>query len=305
MIIDFLNKLDKLFESTVDFSRGELCPEIWEKTGDSYNIRKDVEDKIYEILSQYSGYYDLRDMAKEIHVVGSIGTNLYADDADLDVHLIMKEEMPEEERNKIYKFFENKNFIGSHPVNVYIQSNPNQELVGDALYDLGSHTWISGPLIAPDDYNPYEAFKDVISNMPDTLENTDLLMAELKRDVIDAEGIKEALKKLPKEAKEKIKAALEAKLSEIKDDIAGLYDERKNLADIRKQSSAPSSPEEAEEIKKSGEWANNNAMFKFISKYGYLKVIKELEKFIEDDKVTSEEVPQIQKTLKGEVYAKR
>ena len=54
--------------------------------------------------------------------------------------------------------------------------------------------------------------------------------------------------------------------------------------DARKSSSQPTTPEQAlEDVEMAGRWRDSNAIFKFLSRYRYLKVIKDLGALIKGD----------------------
>jgi len=77
-------------ESTIDFPQKSLDPAIWDESNGVYSLKPEVKDHIYSTLALYKPV-DLMDLAKAIHITGSIGTNTYQSDADIDIHIIPKE----------------------------------------------------------------------------------------------------------------------------------------------------------------------------------------------------------------------
>ena len=86
----------KIKESSVSFPRGKtLNKSIWDFKDAKYILKPSVRRKILNILGEYKDV-DLVDMAavdedseKMIHITGSMGTNQYEDDADIDVHIVI------------------------------------------------------------------------------------------------------------------------------------------------------------------------------------------------------------------------
>lgn len=323
MISDLIERLLHLNDSMVDFPRPDLDLSVWNKTDShtsdgipgAYTLKPDVKKKILDTLSKYPDV-DLLIIAssggehkEEIHVIGSICTNQYVDDSDIDIHIVVSPDSEgfndgdfQDAVNDWFKEESNKQFIGKHPIEVYLQFNPNQELMADGVYRLMTGEWLKGPKIVPANYNPYEDFAHVFDDLRPIVQGVDVMLGELKRDVIDYETIKSAITKLPKKERGDLKAALEAKLEEIEQDIQGLYKKRKDLAKSRELASQPKTPEEAlKSAELTKEWRDKNAAFKFVARYQYMRVIKELESLLDDEngELTGSDVKKVKKIVGG------
>jgi len=209
----------------------------------------------------------------------------------------------EELQDNVIKWFnehrdELEGFIDNHPIEVYLQLDPNQDLMSDGCYNVLEAEWLTGPKIVPLDYDPYEDFSDIFDDLRDSVEQADLLFGELKRDVIDFEVIQKAMEQLPAEQKELFLKRLKNKLQEIEDDIEILFKKRKEWVDARRQASKPSSPEEAlKDVELAKRWKDVNAQFKLINRYKYLKVIRNLEELLADEEITPDEVDKIKSIM--------
>ena len=294
-----------LGESSIDFPQEDLDSSVWIKKEDgSYTPQLDIRDKIENLIRNYQDK-DLLSIAEEIHIVGSIASNQYLDDCDIDIHIIPKniKDWSEEEVEEVTNWFnkhrdEMDGFIGSHPVEIYIQVEPSQDLMSDGCYDLLNDRWLTGPKIVPMDLDPYEDYSHILDDVKDAVEDADLLLGELKRDVIDYEVIKQAMKRMAGENKEKLLKKLQDKLSEMEDDIEALYKERGEWVDKRRKASKPATPEEAlEDVKLAKRWKDTNALFKFVNRYHYLRVIKDLKELLADDEITPDEVSKIKNIM--------
>lgn len=298
---------ESLEESSIDFPRKDLDPSVWNKEDDTYKIKPEIRRKILDVLGKYPD--ELVDMTAvgeagaTIHIVGSIGTNQYDDDADIDVHLIISKDADlygdVTFQDKVIKWFnehrdEIDGYIGEHPIEVYLQYNPDQDLMSDSCYDLMSDEWLTGPKIVSLDYDPYEDFSGIADDLRNVVEDADKLFGELKRDVIDYDVIKLAMERLSSEQKGLFLDRLKSKLKEIEEDIRALYIKRKEWVDARRMASKPSTPEEAlKDVELAKKWKDANALFKFVNRYQYLKTIKTLEKLLVDNEISPDEVDAI------------
>lgn len=291
-----------LNESSIDFPKPSLDLAIWQQEGDSYYMRQDVKDKIIKTLSAYEPV-DLMGMAREIRIVGSLGTNLHVDETDLDVHIVPDDfSLWTEETVKSLQVWFNENidrlggYIGKHPIEVYIQLVPSQDLLSDSVYDFLNDEWLVGPKIVSQDYDPYEDFSHIADDIRKSVKGADLLMGELKRDVIDFDTIKAAMKTLPEDVKQRVHLKLQNKLQEIEKDIESLYGMRKEWVAARRELSGSYSPEQVmQDVELAKKWKDINAQFKFINRYKYMKIVGDLEKLLaSDNKVSPEEVDAIQ-----------
>jgi len=296
--------VDKAMESSIDFPRKSLSSEVWEQDEDGgYKMLPKVHDRIIEQLERYPDF-NLVDAAHEIHVVGSICTNQYTDDADIDVHIVPnmdklpKNRAPEIWVKDIFKWYKDnrgdESYIGEHPMEVYLQLIPDQDMMSDGVYNLLSDEWAKGPLIRNIEYDPYEAFSGVVQSIADVVGGADKLMGELRRDVVDYDAIKRAMTELPEPAKQKLRAKLQAKLKEVESDVELLMQNKKEWIDMRRSASRPESPEQAlNDVGLAKKWADKNALFKLINRYGYMQAISDLEELMQDNGITPDEMSTI------------
>jgi hypothetical protein len=302
--------METVMESNIDFPNDGLATSVWQVAGggaETPMLRSDVKDLIWSVLRKYTALPLTQ--AAAIHIVGSIGTNQYTPDADVDVHIQMKSEdlpasKPSEDWVKdVFKFFRqdsNKEFVGAHPVEVYLQLNDKQDFLSDAVYDFVNDKWLKGPKIEASDFNPYDVYGSVIDELRKVVQEADLDLAELQRDVIDYEVIQSAMQKIPREYQQKLTANLREKLLEIETEIKELMKNKKEWVDARRGASKPTSVEQAwNDVNLAKTWAEKNALAKFLSRYGYLRVITDLEKLVGEGPLKDEDVPVVKTILKS------
>jgi len=300
----FRYRYESVDESSIDFPRESLDLAIWDKKDDSYILRGEVKKQIIDLISKYSDK-NLNDISEEIHIVGSIATNQYIDEADIDVHIIPKsiDEWSEEETNKVRKWFnehrdELDGYVDKHPIEVYIQLDPNQDLMSDGCYNILDDKWLTGPKVVPMNYDPYDDFSHIADDIRSTVEDADKLFGELKRDLIDYDVIKDAMERMSGEDKERLLQKLQSKLNELEDDIEALYKKRGEWVDTRHKASKPETPEQAlKDVELAKKWRDTNAIFKFVNRYHYLKAINDLRNLLEDEEITPDEIDKIKSIM--------
>jgi len=287
-------------ESAIDFPRDHLSSEVWVKDNNQYTLRADVQGEILSALEKYPTV-NLVDIANRIWIVGSMASNTYSDSADVDVHVVpnnIKDWSDADVKAVMDYYKDEKIFFGDHPFEVYIQRFPDQDLMSDGAYDILTDTWEKDPTIRPIEYNPYENFKHVFDELSGRVKVADELLGELRRDVIDYNTMRDALESLDSKSRADAVRFMEEKLDEVETDIEKLYTERKQWADARKFASKPSSPEEAlKDVELARNWADENAIFKFINRYQYLQLIGDLHEMLLDDEIDDEEMVKLKKTV--------
>ena len=291
-------------ESTVDFPSEDLPLDIWDKTDDSYVLKSDLKNKILEALKQYPDV-DLVGTADKIHIVGSIGTDLYDEDADIDIHVTPKPETIEgkspeeleEMQRAIMNWFKNERddkdwYVLKHPYEVYFQLDPNQDYFSDTVYDLLTDEWIKPPKKYGMDYNPYTAFGDIFTELDEAVAPADLLFGKLKRAVFD-------FNRLSSHQSEEL---AQQKLTDIQASIEALKECKESWRTIRRRNSGKGieNSEDPTQVQHSQEWSRDNLIFKFIDRYKYMSTVNALIELLKDDeKITAEEVPQVESILKN------
>lgn len=299
--LDFNEMQSLLCESTVDFPQAELDRDLWDKTSKGYQLKNDVKALILRTVNRNPVIPYLANKAQDIRIIGSLCTNLYKDDSDIDVHIVLDPKFAEsvedvEEMQKQVKAWshDEPQYIGDHPIELYIQENPAQDLLSDGAYSITQNKWLRGPAILDEEYNPYEVYGHVMDKVRELAGGADVDLGELRRDVVDYKVIKDAYHKLGDQQKQELKSFLQEKLQEIDSDIDELLKDKKEWTTMRKNASKPISAEQAlQDVKLSQEWQDTNAVFKFLNRYGLIKIITDLEDIKDEQPLKHEDVPKV------------
>lgn len=296
-------------ESTASFPSEDLPLDIWDKDAEgNYRIKPELKEMILNALSKYPDL-DLLDVAQSIKVVGSIGTNLYDEDADIDVHIEPKseflvtksaEELAEIQRD-VMNWFKNEReengwFVAKHPLECYFQLNPIQDYFSDTVYDLLSDEWVKVPKKYDLSYNPYTEYGDIFTELDEAVAPADTIFGKLHRDVQD-------IKILTDKGHDD---TLQEQFEGIKASLFALKEVKEQWRDIRKRNSAEipdEMPDDPETLKHPDEWKRDNTLFKYIGKYGYMNTANKLLDLLDDnEELVPNAVEQIP-TILSEFYA--
>lgn len=298
--LDFVNFLRQniiknklwLSESSIDFPASiGLCPDIWVMTIDgTYKLKSNVKHKLNQIVSQMPQW-----LTKEIHIIGSLTSNLYTPDTDLDLHFVIdatNKQMPEIDKlNKILRtapetivnLKKDELYIGTHPIEIYIQTNRWQDLGSFGTYDFLNDTWLTGPEIFPQDYDPIEEFSYALPQVTKYAKMISFAFETAKMAIIDLDTIIDASKQIhgSNKFKTKITKAEKRVLNALKE----IVEIKAKIVNLRKRTSQPKNKDEAVKMKKSKQWKTANAVVKFLNRYNYLvkasKIEQELNTILE------------------------
>ena len=171
-----------------------------------------------------------------------------------------------------------------HPINYFFRSDELDEDVADAIYDIKNDVWIKTP--SKVDVSDFEG---VVDSAVSWARKIDLDKGELWRDVVDYEKIKKVVMRLDSEEKERIKEKLRGKLKEINTDLKLLTNNYETIH--RERLKAFDTKLENGEVP-SKNWLPENIVYKFLERWNYLQLLKELKKID-----TVEEIPKIKEIL--------
>lgn len=306
-------QLGKVAESSVDFAKISLPLEVWDKKNDSYVLKPLLKEEIVAALDSYP-LFNLIDLAMDIHIVGSSTTNTYDEDkVDLDIHIIpdrtklgktridllqknvMNYYKNNRDKNNWFANKEKKKF----PFEVYIQDNPSQDLLTGAVWSLNDDLWIIPPKLKPITYNPYKVFAGIIKEVERLAGESDTEIGELRRDVIDYIETFKVISKLPRHKILELKDYLNQKKLEIREDILSMIEDKQEWKVMRKKFSSIDTIKNMGDLGFSSKFQETNAVFKFLDKYLYLKLITDLENVLQNKEVDIQSVRQIGEYLKN------
>lgn len=270
----FSSSFKTMKESVLDFPKSNtLCKDVWDEKDGEYHLTEEAKKKIDNIVNWVIKEYDLTNPS--VRVIGSICSNTYKDDSDIDIHFSAdnitksnKDELNKEGREKFLEVFANSSdgMIKNHPFEIYFQYNKYQDEMSVGCFDIKNDKWITGPEILEDDFNPYSEYYDGImkrlSDVAEDVRSHILKCGEVATVVLNVvDNVKDDdkfLKRMSERMNECINASKHL-ISDIK--------EKRTLA------SEPTSSKSARQRRNSEEWKIADSSFKFLDKLGYIATL--------------------------------
>lgn len=260
-------------ESILDRPRSGLDPDVWTKNSEGeYVPTTYASQKIDEVVQWAVTEFGITDPV--VHITGSIASNSFGDASDIDIHFCSDTFEPDDpdEFNKKFRaaFAENfgpetgseTGFIGVHPVEVYFQTNPFQDMMSVGCYDYLGRKWESGPEIKDTVFDPYSEYYEK------DMKYVDSLISDIRNTVL---GVFEKALVLKKATDGGFRKALSAKFAKGLKDAAELFD---SIRGKRKVMSSPKSKEDALRMRTDRKWHIADSAFKLMDKFGYLAILK-------------------------------
>lgn len=283
----FAERVEILSESVLDWPRSTLAPVVWDKTDKLYRLKPTVRKRILYDIENIPEEY-----RKHVYLIGSICTYNYNDRSDLDIHIIPAENISSAELEKWQNYAKMKSgkLLGQHPINYYLHG-PDERPYADSTYDVLADKWKRWMPIKKIDLNDYyEKFKKAVDII-------DLSRAELYRDIIDIEELRDAYDNASPRVRDDIESEIDKKLDEINQEADSYVNLHADLKDKRNDALHSDFPNE--EARSS---LPDNVIFLLIRRYGYGSLAKALKKLKKEK--TEIGSPHDLKTIKKAFYTR-
>lgn len=272
-------------ESSIDYPVSEgLCPEIWDEVEKGkWIIKPEIKQQALEIVDILLARYHVE--AKGVNIVGSICSNQYTEDGDVDVHIQV--DLPEdtaEALNKLRKLEIDKVFEGvnlmvgashTHPLEFYFQHNLYADMGSCGCYDLMNDEWLSGPLIVDMEFDPYDEYEESWKEAFELGERAQSALFNLTKNLYKHNAILEQAANKDVYANEELMGVIARRLEEVKDEILDsmkvVADLKEEMVQVRRRAGLkPKDEKEAEDMRTNKEWLTANSTFKFLQRLNVL-----------------------------------
>lgn len=270
-----------IFESVLDFPKDALCEDIWALTVDengneSWQLQPEVEQRIVEIVQKTCNEAYIGFNQTYTYITGSITSNTYTANADIDVHIHLTTRIRETEdmtHNRFKEAFQKVKetypdgytVIAGHPIEIYYQPHEFQDFVSVGCYELLTRKWIVGPEFKDQSYNPYsELYKDIQAKASTVLK-------KIRNKVLDVYEKAVVLSKVWD--KDDVQIAQQARNDLIRS-LSAAVQIFESARDMRRIYISPDSLEQALQYRSSKKWKVADATFKLMDKFGYLAILK-------------------------------
>lgn len=272
-------------ESILDIPRETgLDVSLWRRSDDGthYTLTEEAKNKIFFIIKwmTQNETHPLNNF--NVNIVGSMTSNSYSDDSDIDLHFNSKEisEDEAEEFNKIFRADYEENFkdifspddynIGGHPIEVYFQSNPIQDLMSVGCYDVLKDEWKVGPELKDPDFDPYSEY------YYQDMQYVQSVIRDIRNIILECF---ESAVVINNSQDEKFRQFETSHFIDRLSRAAQIFTEAR---EYRKVASSPETEEQAKTLSVSKEWKIADSSFKLLDKFGYLGILRTMTQCYED-----------------------
>ena len=274
-------------ESSIDYPVSEgLCPEIWDvDENGKWIIKPEIKQKALELVDILLAKYHVE--AKGVNVVGSICSNQYTDDGDVDIHIQV--DLPEDVAEKLNNLRkktqeqvlgkdESNLMVGdslTHPLEFYFQSNIYADMGSCGCYDLMNDEWLSGPQLVDMEFDPYDEYESSWEEAFEFGKKAQEALFDLNKNLYKHNAILEQASNRDVYSSEQLMSMVGRRLEEVNDQILDsmkvVADLKEEMVQVRRRAGLkPKNEQEAEEMRTNKDWLTANSTFKFLQRLGVL-----------------------------------
>lgn len=278
-------KFNKMVESILDSSKPSLDPAVWQvdaqkkSVSKKPNLTEEAQEKIDNAIAWVQEKYNFQDLS--VYIIGSICSNNYSANSDIDLDFCAKNAVQDDNNEKQVREFGwkfKKDFIdnyaaknpedvkiGTHPFEVYFNPNPFQCFMSIGCYNVLERKWEVGPVISKAGSDPiaeyYESAMKQVSRILDDIRSKLFKTYELA--VVGKKSSSSQFK--------------EEQSTQIISELSSLGQIYKKLKKMRSNFQKPAKSKEEALARRSNKKQHIvDAAFKFLDKFGYISMMKDL-----------------------------
>lgn len=300
-------------QSITDYPKSGLDESIWIVDGEKpvlkENLKNQILNKLYEYLKE-AGFKHSKEWIKRIKIIGSLTSWQWRNDSDMDVHVevdveqFIKSEFddaitPEDAkkllditaRQKLNVEKQEKLSGTNHPLEFYFELHHKGKLLEgcvkeyDGVYDVLKGKWSKPAREISTAFDPSEIYLDVYNKTEELARRCDVQLGNVKRDILDVKFLNEALSSFKdKTSIDTYKKIIQSHIVEIEEEIKDYMSKIRKVIDDRK--------------KETSQYDDVSLRQKFLNKYSYIWLQKQLEKILGlPSEVTEDKLDDINKAI--------
>lgn len=162
----------------------ELNPDIWLMDDEGYKMRPEIRDSLLKLVEDYEGFIDIDLDIEDITLTGSLANFNWSEFSDVDLHILVDFDDPEESIEK--KYLDSRRIIWNslRDVNVkgfeseiYVQDSKEQHFAS-GMYSVMYNEWVVKPEEKEVVLDPHKILSkskqwmDMIDQIEDSMERT-------------------------------------------------------------------------------------------------------------------------------------
>ena len=256
-------------ESILDKPKNQLDKSVWKLINGKYLPTSEATKKINNVIKWVISKTNLNSFG--VHITGSITSNQYSENSDIDLHFISEaftEENVEKLNKEIRELFiseyklTNDSKIGTHEIEIYFQYNKYQDMMSIGCYDYINKEWVVGPEFLSLNFDPYSEYFN------EDMKYINSIISDIRNIILE---IYELVIVISNSSDEFFKSY---EFEHLKDKLARASLIFTNAREFRKVYSSPTSKDDALSKRTSRKWKIADSAFKLLDKFGYLAILK-------------------------------
>lgn len=266
-------------ESVIDFEKKDLNPNLWEGKKLKKKVKDQILGSIHDVLDEAG--FD-RERLTAAMIEGSNLTYYYNKYTDIDIHLYI-EDITEQEDEEIKEAIESFNkkeevLVGTKNVlEMYLMDEAQLNRLHGPRYDLLEDKWLADPKKIDIPAEAYEAAVEISLTFARDL---DLVIGELKRDIIEYVALGEEIEDMLNVDVKKLKGLQKFKVDEIKANLEAVALKHQNIKDMRRRAFSEEYSQKEETLyyikvaEADRSYTLYNMIFKILQRFGYVDPLK-------------------------------
>jgi len=296
--------------SLIDYQRKTLCPEIWDL--ESLTLKQEVENFIIQSVEEFFhkvlGVVSdsvLNTLVKDILIASSLASYFYNEYSDLDIKIVYSPELLSLETPEVLEKSDVSGMLTklgrlyilnriipntNHQLDPFFISEDDGSSLNllkfDSLYSVFKKTWLKAP--------KHLSYKDMLKIIETAKEKAQPFLdkvhediEELRRDSIDFMILYDYLKTLPTHQLMNLRSYINDQIDKIESDLQQIVSDQEILKGLRSRAfSKEQLDTEFEKLMNSFNYSDENLIYKFVTRYGYLKILSTIKYILEKKRKT-------------------
>jgi len=302
--------------SILDYQQETLCPVVWRP---DMQLKEGVKGFLKSSIVGFFESIDLvnyKQFTHDILIGSSLATYFYTNDSDLDIKIIINVDNLRKFNEKYSSatddeilsdlidlgrnsFWLTQYIPGSdHPIDAYFYSTEEVKVINflkyDSLYSMLEDHWLKEPSKIEGTVSPSYVLNYAKNKAQQFLEKVITDIEQVKRDSIDFLLLVEFIKTLPEDDLKRLQVDFETALEKVNDSVSMAVEDRDLLKKMRVRAfSKKDLTNDLENMMRSFNFSDENLVFKLMQRYGYMRILSEIDKLYSDDRISPSEVKDV------------
>ena len=271
---------------------------------------------------EHSGLNNPEKWVARMLLTGSSTTNQFDRDSDIDVTVVVDFDKLRECFSVVgYSEYSNSELMRNikdiiskingfkiegtnHEVNYYVVSDKKKVIDFanfDSVYDIFSGEWVVPPVLVPLDYDAESTFPEEFREATEIARSLDVELGDVRRDSEKVSHFLEKLEKVPEEDRARLRRKIEDAAKKLDRDIKNIVRIYNKILYKRRRGFQKNLDLREDGYITSRNWSPENIKYKWLERWKYIELIKEIDKIWGSKKDFKEKIKKLRNIFKVSV----